>query len=81
MLEEDRLVKKRLYKERMEDLAGRRVCVLRRKYELDSKHGPVHSCKGKIKTRNEKKWVEEVRSMSILKWYKLAKNGAGWRGI
>ena len=27
--------------------------------------------------RNEKDWEEEVSSKSILKWFKLAKNGAG----
>ena len=31
----------------------------------------------KIKMRNEKDWEEEVSSKSTLKWYKLAKNGAG----
>ena len=37
----------------------------------------VHSWKEKIKMRNEKDWEEEVSSKSTLKWYKLAKNGAG----
>ena len=55
--------------------------VLRRKYELGSEYGSVHSWKEKIKKRNEKDWEEEVSSKSTLKLHKLAKNGAGWRGI
>ena len=31
--------------------------------------------------RNKKDWEEKVSSKSTLKWYKLAKNDAGWRGI
>ncbi len=37
----------------------------------------VHSWKEKIKMRKEKDWEEEVSSKSTLKWYTLAKNGAG----
>ena len=37
----------------------------------------MRSWKEKIKMRNEKDWEEEVSSKSTLKWYKLAKNGAG----
>ena len=39
--------------------------------------GSVCSWKEKIKMRNEKARKEEVSSKSTLKWYKLAKNGAG----
>ena len=52
--------------------------VLRRKYELGSEYGSVCSWKEKVKMRNED-WVEEVSSLSTLKWYNLAKNGA-WGG-
>ena len=41
----------------------------------------MHSWKKKIKMRNEKDWEEEVSSKCALKQYKLAKNGAGWKGI
>ena len=49
---------------------------MRRKYELSSEYGSVHSWKEKIKMRNEKDWEEEVSSKSTLKWYKMANNGA-----
>ena len=57
-----------------------RVEVLR-KCEQGNEYGSVCSWKEKIKMRNEKDWVEEVSSKSTLMWYKLAKNGAGWRVI
>ena len=50
--------------------------VFRRKYELGGEYRSVRSWKEKIKMRNEEDWVE-VSSNSSLKWYKLAKNGAG----
>ena len=50
---------------------------MRRKYELGSEYGSERSWKEKIKMRNENDWVEEVSSQSTLKWYRLAKNGAG----
>ena len=37
----------------------------------------MRSWKEKIKVRNEKDWEEEISSKSTLKWFKLAKNGAG----
>ena len=46
-------------------------------YNQQSEYGSVLSWKEKIKMRNEKDWVEEVSSKSILKQYKLAKNDAG----
>ena len=61
--------------------------VLRRKYELGSEYGSVCNWYGNDflspspKMRNEKDWEEEVSSKSTLKWYKLAKNGTGCRGI
>ena len=35
----------------------------------------------KVRMRNEKDWVEDISSKNILKWYKLAKNGAGVVGL
>ena len=51
---------------------------MRRKYKLGNEYGSVCSWKEKITMmRNEKNWEEEVSSKSTLKWYKLARNGAG----
>ena len=61
----------------MEDSAGGKSAVLRGKYELASEYGSVRCWKEKIKMRNEKDCEEEVSSKSTLKWYTLAKNGAG----
>ena len=58
--------------------------VFGRRYELGSEYRSVRSWKEKIKMRNEKDWEdweEEVSNKSTLKWYKLAKNSAEWRGI
>ena len=49
---------------------------MRRKYELGSKYGSVHSWKEKSKMR-KKDCEEEVSRKTTLKWHKLAKNGAG----
>ena len=55
---------------------------MRKKYELGSEYGSVHSWKEKIKVRNEKDWEEEVSSKSTLKQYKLAKKWCrGGEGI
>ena len=79
VLEEARLVLKVVNKLREDGGFGwwEEYVVLRRKYELGSEYRLVHSWKEKIKVRNEKDWEEEVSSKSTLKWYKLAKNGAG----
>ena len=55
----------------------RRVCDLRRKFELDNEDGLVGKLKNKIKARNEKDWEEEVDTKSTLKWYRLAKYDIG----
>ena len=51
--------------------------VVKRKFELDNEGGLVVKLKNKIKARNEKDWDEEVYTKSILKWYRLAKDGTG----
>ena len=51
--------------------------VLSRKFELDNEVGLVARLKNKIKARNEKNWDEEVYTKSILKRYKLKKDGTG----
>ena len=40
--------------------------VFRRKYELDSEYGSVLSWKEKIKMRNMKDWVEEVKQQEYI---------------
>ena len=52
--------------------------IFRRKYELGSEYGSVHSWKENIKNRNED-WEEEVSS--TLKWYRRQRIVQGWRGI
>ena len=79
MLEQDRLEKVVVNKLREDGTINwwEEYEVLRRKYELGSEYGSVCSWKEKIKMRNKKDWEEEVSSKTTLKWYKLAKNGAG----
>ena len=70
MLEEVRLVKTSgKYTEREDGGFGWRgkYEVLWRKCEQSSQNGSVCSWKEKIRMRNEKEWVEEISSKSILK--------------
>ena len=49
-------------------------CVLRKMFERGWVLGKL---KNKIKVRNEKDWEEKVYTKCTLKWYRLAKDGAG----